>query len=351
MGQRPTARLPHLGTSDRRTGPVLRPRPSASRSTFSARARPRRRRSTGSRSITPTRRASSSTWSALSCRAIPARFFELPGGPIGLRARRRVPQGEQQLHSLGLSTGGPARRQCAGQGRPKQLRREGGLRRDQPADPLRMSRRAKHCQSAARMRLSDYSAIGSTTTWNVIGVYAPIPDMSFRGTYSVAVRAPNIQRAVRRRRRHVRVHHPTRAGPRYRDEEHRWYREATAMALSRAARHRYLRTCRCPISCSTRIPRLQLPRAARRPTQLPGSNADARRGSRQDLDRGRRSAAALRAGLTLSADWYDIRLHNAMQYSTSLDIVDLCFDRPRSTTSIATTPRSIRPRAFISAYH
>jgi iron complex outermembrane recepter protein len=45
---------------------------------------------------------------------------------------------------------------------------------------------------SAAVRLSDYSTIGGTTTWKVDGIYAPIPDIRFRGSYSYAVRAPNI---------------------------------------------------------------------------------------------------------------------------------------------------------------
>lgn len=41
-------------------------------------------------------------------------------------------------------------------------------------------------------RLSSYSTVGDTFTWNVSGLYAPIEDILFRGTYSKAVRAPNI---------------------------------------------------------------------------------------------------------------------------------------------------------------
>ena len=45
---------------------------------------------------------------------------------------------------------------------------------------------------SAAIRLSDYSTIGKTTTWKFEGIYAPIPDIRFRATYSQAVRAPNI---------------------------------------------------------------------------------------------------------------------------------------------------------------
>jgi outer membrane receptor protein involved in Fe transport len=42
------------------------------------------------------------------------------------------------------------------------------------------------------VRLSDYSTVGQTTTWKVGGVWAPIADITFRGTVAEAVRAPNI---------------------------------------------------------------------------------------------------------------------------------------------------------------
>jgi len=44
----------------------------------------------------------------------------------------------------------------------------------------------------AAFRFSDYSTVGSTLTWKAGGTYAPIQDIRFRGTYSVAVRAPNV---------------------------------------------------------------------------------------------------------------------------------------------------------------
>lgn len=41
-------------------------------------------------------------------------------------------------------------------------------------------------------RYSDYSTVGSTDTWRVGAVYAPIPDLRLRGSVSQSVRAPNI---------------------------------------------------------------------------------------------------------------------------------------------------------------
>ena len=41
-------------------------------------------------------------------------------------------------------------------------------------------------------RYADYSTVGGAFTWNVNGTWAPIRDIKFRGTYSRAIRAPNI---------------------------------------------------------------------------------------------------------------------------------------------------------------
>lgn len=41
-------------------------------------------------------------------------------------------------------------------------------------------------------RYSTYSTVRGAFTWSVSGVYAPVRDIRFRGTYSVAIRAPNI---------------------------------------------------------------------------------------------------------------------------------------------------------------
>lgn len=42
------------------------------------------------------------------------------------------------------------------------------------------------------IRYSDYNTIGKTTAWSVGGRYRPHETLTFRGTYSVAVRAPNL---------------------------------------------------------------------------------------------------------------------------------------------------------------
>lgn len=45
----------------------------------------------------------------------------------------------------------------------------------------------------AAVRYADYSTLGGQTTWKVGGTWAPISDLSIRGTVSSAVRSPNVQ--------------------------------------------------------------------------------------------------------------------------------------------------------------
>jgi len=51
---------------------------------------------------------------------------------------------------------------------------------------------AEILQVSGALRQSDYSTVGSTTTWNAGALWAPVSDISFRGTVSESVRAPNI---------------------------------------------------------------------------------------------------------------------------------------------------------------
>ena len=44
----------------------------------------------------------------------------------------------------------------------------------------------------AAVRFSNYSTVGNTLTWKAGGSWAPVESLRFRGAYSVAVRAPNI---------------------------------------------------------------------------------------------------------------------------------------------------------------
>ncbi len=57
---------------------------------------------------------------------------------------------------------------------------------------LKDAKFAERLSFGAAFRASEYSTVGSTSSWKVDGVYAPVSAVTLRGTYAQAVRAPNI---------------------------------------------------------------------------------------------------------------------------------------------------------------
>ena len=117
-------------------------------------------------------------------------FLHLPGGPIGyaIGAEYRREHSEFEpdaLISAGETWSGALAPASGGFG-VKELFAETNL-------PILTDRPGAHLLSVGgAIRLSDYDTIGKTTTWKVDAIYAPVASFSFRGTYSQAVRAPNI---------------------------------------------------------------------------------------------------------------------------------------------------------------
>lgn len=117
-------------------------------------------------------------------------LIDLPAGPLGLAigAEYRKEQGSENWDALtnaGLLTGN-ALPDTSGEFNVKEAYAEVNvpILKDLPF--------AKQLNLRAAGRISDYTTIGTTKTWNVGGDYAPIDDIRFRATYAKAVRAPNI---------------------------------------------------------------------------------------------------------------------------------------------------------------
>ncbi|MFN6935112.1 MAG: TonB-dependent receptor domain-containing protein, partial [Tsuneonella sp.] len=170
-------------------------------------------------------------------------------------------------------------------------------------------------QFGAAIRLSDYSTVGRTTTWKVDGTWGPIPDIRFRGTYSEAVRAPNISE----------LFSPQNGTFSFIDDpcdpdnipEGTTFRQANCTAL---------------------LTGLGINPAAFNPTDDPRATASlpGRAGGNPNL--GEEEARTWTAGvvlrprfipgLSITADWYDIKLRNAISTATAQDLVNLCVDQP-----------------------
>lgn len=131
-----------------------------------------------------------------------AEFFELPGGPIGFAAgfewRKDTSlftpsplQNSPGITSGVVSSGSPVRPS------PDPTFQDPSITVTEGFGELRAPllgdmKFVELLEVNGAIRFSDYNTIGKTTAWTVGGRYKPIPSLSLRGTYSVAVRAPNL---------------------------------------------------------------------------------------------------------------------------------------------------------------
>lgn len=161
------------------------------------------------------------------------------------------------------------------------------------------------------VRFSDYSTIGHATTWRLNGQYAPIRDITFRGTYAQSVRAPNIGELF---------------APNGQDFEFISDPCSTAnINLGKASR---------PANCRALLTSLGADPATF--TDLNSSNISGELGGNPTLKaetaRTWTAGAVIQPrfirGLTISADWYDIRLKNAISVVDPQQLAELCVDQP-----------------------
>ncbi len=166
------------------------------------------------------------------------------------------------------------------------------------------------------IRYSDYSTIGGTTTWKVDGVYAPIRDVSFRATYSQAVRAPNIGELF---------------GPP--STSYNFIvdpcdiQETNNGTASRAANCAALLTA-LGVDPDTFQPS-NAPEIASVFTEgLASGNPDLQEETAKTWTAGVVLRPTAVPGLSLSADWYDIRIEDAINTAEAEELAELCVDQP-----------------------
>jgi outer membrane receptor protein involved in Fe transport len=265
-------------------------------------------------------------------------FFSLPGGPVGFavgaeyrkESSRYVPSDLSQAAALIDSS--PARID-QGSFDVKEVFGEVNL-------PLLSDLPfAEDLSIGGAIRYSDYSTIGSTTTWKVSGAYSPIRDITFRGTYSQAVRAPNIvELFAGGSGSYEFITDP--CGPE-RIAEGTQYRAANCAATLNGL----------GINQATFDP-------ANDPTSPQGSSLLGFQGGNRTLNEETAktwtAGVALRPsflpGFSLTADWYDIRLKQAIQYSTAQDVVDLCVDQPTLDNIYCNVVSRSRQTGYVSFF-
>ncbi|WP_419828142.1 TonB-dependent receptor plug domain-containing protein [Sphingomonas sp.] len=159
-------------------------------------------------------------------------------------------------------------------------------------------------------RYSHYSTVGDTKTWQVNGVYAPIRDITFRGSYGKAVRAPNIGELFQ----------PTTGSSEF------FIDPCTPDEIGNGTQYR-------AGNCATSLAAVG---ASVSPSLQTGNNIigslSGNTGLKAETARTWTGGVVLRPrfirGFTVSVDWYDIKLRNAINTVAAAQLASLCVDQP-----------------------
>lgn len=162
-------------------------------------------------------------------------------------------------------------------------------------------------------RYSDYSTIGGAFTWNVNAIWAPVRDIRFRGTYAQAIRAPNISELFSPQQGTVfRPIDPCDQGV---IDALKNNPNTSAQGQQREA------NCR-----AAGIPAGFADPLTARFGGTTGGNPDLQEETAKTFTVGAVIQPRWIPGLTLSADYYDITIDDAIAAVSAQDIVNSCYD-------------------------
>ena len=171
---------------------------------------------------------------------------------------------------------------------------------------------AEKLQISGAVRLSDYSTVGSTTTWNSGLLWAPIQDVSFRGTVAESVRAPNISEL-------------------FSPQSQTFERIDDPCDSTRLANGTSYRAANCAAILSALG--IANPAAFSDPgSRTPGGTARGNPDLSEETARSYTFGAVFRPrfvqGLALSVDYYDINIKKAISTAKAQEVADNCVDQP-----------------------
>jgi outer membrane receptor protein involved in Fe transport len=240
-------------------------------------------------------------------------FLALPGGSIGYAVGAEYRQERSDFRPDELVSEGAtwvgALQPAAGEFSVKEAFAEINL-------PVLEDRRfAKLLSFGGAIRLSDYDTVGKTTTWKVDTVYAPARAVSFRGTYAQAVRAPNI----------AELFAPPSSSFNFIVDPCDT-QELNNGAAPRAANCAALLNA-LGIDPTTFSPSSD-PQSSVFTEGLSGGNATLSEETAKTWTAGVILKPSFLSGLTVTADWYDIRIQDAINTPEAEDVADLCVDQP-----------------------
>ncbi len=164
----------------------------------------------------------------------------------------------------------------------------------------------------AAVRLADYSTIGRATTWKVNGTYAPIRDVTLNGTYSKAVRAPNI-------------------GELFGAQSQTFAFITDPCDRAELQNGTQFRVANCQALLSGLGIANPATYEDARSTNIAGFTGGNLALSEEEATTWTAGAVfqpRFLPGLSVRADWYDIRLKNAINTVTATEVAQLCVDQP-----------------------
>jgi outer membrane receptor protein involved in Fe transport len=264
-------------------------------------------------------------------------FFNLPGGPVafavgGEYRRESFSFTPSALNEQGLLLDSSQASASAGKFDVKEAFGEINL-------PIIRDGFIKTLSLGAAARYSDYSTIGSTFTYSFNGVLAPIQDISFRGTYGQAVRAPNL-------------------GELFTSPSGTYEFIADPCGIDRINDGTSTRQA----NCAAQLSAIGRSIAGFDPNADPISPANTsllgraggNRALQEEKARTWTAGVVLRPrfipNLQLAVDWYDIRIKQAINTPTAQELVELCVDQPTLSNGYCTSIRRDPLTGYISDF-
>ncbi len=235
--------------------------------------------------------------------------FELPGGPIGFVAgaeyRRETSRSTPPPEDTAGQTFGNVIFPVRGDFDVAEVFAEVRL-------PILADRPFFHeLEANGAVRYSDYSTVGGTTTWNAGLRWAPVPDIALRGTIAQTVRAPNI-------------------GELFSPESQTFLFIQDPCDVDNQNNGTSTRAANCALI----LGELGFdPTSFEDPnsSNIPGfqrGNADLNEETAKSWTVGAVLRPNFIPGLTVTVDWYDIKIEDAISTPAAQDIAELCVDQP-----------------------
>jgi outer membrane receptor protein involved in Fe transport len=170
---------------------------------------------------------------------------------------------------------------------------------------------AEVLQVSGAVRLSDYSTVGNTTTWNLGSIWSPVRDVTFRGTVAQSVRAPDISELFSPDSQTFNfINDPC-------DVTH--LNEGTSFRTA---------NCTAILSALGINPTTYTdPNSANIPGNQHG-NASLREETAKSYTYGTVLRPRFAPGLAIAIDYYDINIKKAINTATAQEVADNCVDQP-----------------------